>query len=179
MISNDNVNKESSDLAKRVALEFLGDDPYVRPQFLSSIDHPEALYAAPEIVLEVASHLRDFSQLFYSVIASLVVAYLFYLKQRRETKKSQEELENKLCEILEEHRNQIAAYLEKNEELRIRFKKVNLKKIYIRVKPDMKTKWELPLKTYSNKASLLQNPDEATKVIARILKEFTNDKLNQ
>ncbi len=103
--SNDNMNRETYDLAKRVALKFLGSDPYVCEQFLSDISYPEAPSPAPEIIYQIASHLRDFSQLYFNVVASMVVAYIFYLKQRRETKKSQEDLEIKLCEILEEHRN--------------------------------------------------------------------------
>ncbi len=179
MISNDNVNnKESSDLAKRVALKFLGDDPHVHQQFLDDLIIRMRVYPAPEIIIEIAEHLREFSQLFYNIIAASLIAYLFYRLQKREAKRSQEELEAKLHEILKEHRNQITDCLQRNEELRIKFKKVNLKKIYIRVKPDMKTKWEIRLKTYSDKASLLQNPDEATKTITKILEELT-DKLNQ
>lgn len=177
MNNDDGISIEADDLAKHVALRFLGDDPYVRQQFLNDLV-PELVFAAPDIILEIASHLRNFSQLFYSVIIPLVVAYLFHLSQKREVKKSQEELETKLREILREHQNQIAEYLARNEELHTRFKSVKLEKHYIRVKPGMKAKWELRLKVYSDRANLLINTNEATKVIIRILNELADEKLN-
>ena len=179
MSSDDNKNEEIHDLAKCVALKFLGDDHYVCERFLNDLIIPEPSYPAPEVILQIASHLREFSQLFYNVLAAFVIAYLFHRLQKRDTKKSEEELEAKLREILKEHRNQISNCLQRNEELRSKFKRVNLKKIYIRVKPDMKTKWELRLKIYSDKANLLINPEHATGEIIKILKELTNDKLNQ
>ena len=55
MISNDNVNKGSSDLAKRVALKFLGDDPHVHQQFLDDLIIRMRVYPAPEIIIEICN----------------------------------------------------------------------------------------------------------------------------
>lgn len=131
----------TDDLTKIATVEFLGNEPNVRSQFLLDLTFPTPPAPAPEILFEILDHLREFSQFFYGVFASFIAAYIFHrIRYKRDSKKFQEELEGKIRDILKDNKEDIITHIDKNRDLRKRFRKVNLRKYYVRYSPDMKAK---------------------------------------
>ena len=167
-------NKDTDDLVKTAVLKFFGDEPNVREQFLLDLTFPTPPAPAPEILFEILAHLREFSQIFYSIFASLVAAYIFHrIRYKRDSKKFQEELEERMRKILQDNKDEIITHLNQNRDLEKGFKKVNLKKHYTRYSPGMKEKWEIRLKIYGDGAELLLDLNDAPKRIIEIFHEIT------
>jgi len=153
--------------------KFFGDDPNVRHQFLTDLTFPTPPAPAPEILFEILAHLRDFSQFYYGVFASLVAAYIFHrIRHKRDSKQLQSELEEKFRNILQEHNDEITSHINRNRDLEKRFRKVDLKKHYVRYTPGMKEKWEIRLKIYGEGAELFLDSKEASKRIIEILDQI-------
>lgn len=170
------TDRETDDLIKRAVLSFLGEDSDVRQQFLLDLTFPQPPAPAPQIMFEILPLLRDMSQLFYGTIASLFAAYLYhYITHKGEAKRFRRELETQMRTILQEHDTQIEKILEENEKLRSRFQKVNLRKVFIRVPPNFRQRWEIRLKVYNERANFLLSHDEATELIIKIFDDMTYD----
>lgn len=168
------TEKETDDLVKKAVLKFLGDNPDARQQFFLDLTFPQPLAPAPQIMFEILPLLRDTSQLFYGIIASLFAAYLYHhITHKREAKKFRDELETQMRKILQENQGQIHDLLRQNEELHSRFEKVSLKRVFIRIPPNFKQRWEIRLKVYHDRAKLLLNQDEATELIIEIFDDIT------
>lgn len=168
-------NKDTDDIVKTAVLKFLGDEPNVREQFLLDLTFPTPPAPAPEILFELLAHLREFSQIFYGIFASLVAAYIFHrVRYKRDSKQLQEELEERFRKILQDHKDEILAHLSQNRDLEKRFKKVDLKKHYIRYSPGMKEAWEIRLKIYGDRAELLLDLNKTPKNIIGVLYQITH-----
>jgi len=166
--------KDTDDIVKKTALKFLGDEPNVHQQFLTDLTFPAPPAPATEILFEMLAHLRDFSQFYYGVFASLVAAYIFHrIRHKRDSEKLQSELEEKFRNILKEHKDEITSHINRNRDLEKRFKKVDFKKHYIRYTPGMKEKWEIRLKIYGEGAELFLDSEGASKRIIEILNQIT------
>jgi len=173
------MDKEADDIIKNSVLRFLGEDPHVRQEFLRDTSFSIPIYVAPDIILWIVDNSYWISQLLYSVFASLFAAYLFHrLIYKREAQEFQKELELKMREILKEYQTQTRILLKANEDLRKKFRRVDLRKIYIQLKPDMKKKWEIRLEVYSDRMKLLLKSDEAIQLIVKIFDETTQNEPN-
>jgi len=162
---------ETKELTKAVALKFLGNDPYVSEQFEGDLSPQPPIYVAPEIIMEISSYLRDVSGFFFNVLASLIAAFLFYKYQER---KSRDDLERRLSLILLSYQPQIIESIKKTNELNTKLRKTDLRKIYVHVPPDMKNKMELRLTIYSDKLHSLENNEESSQTIVKIIEELSN-----
>ncbi|OGO44710.1 MAG: hypothetical protein A2Z05_08325 [Chloroflexi bacterium RBG_16_60_22] len=164
----------TDDIVKIAVLKFFGDEPNVREQFLLDLTFPEPPAPAPEILFEILRHLREFSQIFYGIFASLAASYIFHqIHQKRENRQLQKELEESLRRILQENKDEIITLLNHNRELGKQFAKIDLKKHYIRYTPGMKEKWEIRLKIYGDGAELLLDSKETPKRIIEIFNQIT------
>ena len=96
--------------AKSAALKFIGENTRVRCEFLADV---ECSYYAPEIVYL----FQNISHIIFQVFVGVVSAYLFHqLYQKRNAKKSQEKLEEKIRKVLEKHKNDIDSSIKELEE---------------------------------------------------------------
>ncbi|MFC1919450.1 hypothetical protein ACFLWX_01490 [Chloroflexota bacterium] len=171
------------DLAKQVALKFLGNDPNIQEQFDMDtiVPHPPA--PAPPILFDVLNILHENSQLFYSLFITIGAASISYHHGRHAATKDKEETISEVREILEDNKSRIKSQLEmdKKQQLIMRHSiDWTMQGLFNR---KFKSKWDIRLKIYYEKTSILLKSEEAARTINHLFEETTqginNDEIYQ